>query len=148
MGEVMTLGFPARWPGRRVVSRAELCCLWSPDPMPQWGVDVIQSAGQRNNPEVCRHCGAAIVPDDVLTGQFRHVDRQGGDAGWMCRPPHMTLAQPVRRPEIHGSWQAGSPQVAPIPRRKPTPIPPLRARDDAPQEWPPAEGPAVWWENP
>jgi hypothetical protein len=83
---------------------------------------------------------------------FRHLDRRGTATGWLCPPPHLTLAEPApdsgAQPPPAPRRPAAAPAAAPGPRRKPTPIPPLRAREDAPREWPPATSPVQWWENP
>lgn len=102
--------------------------------------------GPLGTPYTCRHCGGPISPDDLVPDGFRHPDRRGTGTGWLCPPPHMTLAQPVLESEPQPPPRP-RPADTPTARRRPTPIPPLRERDDAPPEWPPAVGPTQWWED-
>lgn len=107
----------------------------------------------------CVHCGRPVVPDDIVPGRFRHIDRYGVPAGWLCPLPHMTLAEPgpeqpapgVPQPRSEPQPESGRhspPADAPPTRRRPTPITPREDRPDAPPEWPLPPGDTPWWETP
>lgn len=77
---------------------------------------------------------------DTDDAGWTHTDRYGMLAGWLCPPPHMTLAsiEPVRDK----------------PRRQPTPIPSRRdvgQADTSPSPAPPPQWPLPgdqpWWEG-
>lgn len=89
------------------------------------------------------------MPDDVVPGRFRHLDRYGVPAGWLCPLPHMTLAEPTSHPErVQPSDPASTVPTPESPaRRRPTPIPPREERPEAPPEWPLPPGDTPWWER-
>lgn len=122
---------------------------------------------------MCRYCGVRIIPDEI-PDLFRHINDQGTPTGWLCPPPHMTLARPlpaqagpavppptqpapVNLPQpppdqvaaSHTSLAMAQPAVpAEPPTRRTTPIPVRKQRPDAPADWPPQLGDTAWWESP
>ncbi len=90
-------------------------------------------------PQECVNCRYLIAPTE--TG-WTHIDTGGADAGWMCPPPHMTLAAPAAPPvEVVGQApdpSPGPPASPPNPTRaqRLTEIPPSPRRD--PQAGPPS----------
>jgi len=95
-------------------------------------------------PVPCAHCGGPIVATEI---GWTHTDASADQiAGWLCPPPHMTLATPTATP---AETVAPSPDTSRASRHRARPVPtPIPVRSDgagAPQDWPPPPGDRPWW---
>ncbi|MGH3660871.1 MAG: hypothetical protein ACRDT8_22560 [Micromonosporaceae bacterium] len=80
-----------------------------------------------NEPLRCGGCGHPIINTDA---GLSHVESSEVGFGWLCPPPHMTIARPASEPH-----STADPLTAPLPatpRKRPTPIPGTARRSQPP----------------